>query len=124
MVATNTSADRTHKPLLRRWKYGAIAFLFLEGAWFMLLHPLVPSNGTGFAIELTAGAVVGVVIYLAVKAILRLSAVTKYPTLCRIAAIVVALSVGVAVFVGAYELRTTMSNNFHYWVFPGFTRSP
>ena len=113
------SADFHHMPRLpKRWMYGAIAFLLLEAAWFMLLHPLVPSNWTGFAVELIAGAVVGGAIYLAARAILWLSNRPKYPALRRIASLVVALSVGIAVFLAAYELRTTLSDNFHYWVFP------
>lgn len=119
------STDFSHMPRLpRRWMYGAIAFLLLEAAWFMLLHPLVPSNLIGFAVELVAGAAVGGIIYLAARAIWWLSGQTKYPALCRIAAVVIALSVGIGVFLVAYEFRNTLSSNFHYWVFPGFSRAP
>jgi hypothetical protein len=88
----------------------------------MLLHPLVPSNWIGFVIELVAGAAVGGAIYLAARLIWWLSGQTKHLVLCRIAAVLIALSVGIGVFLAAYELRGTLSHNFHYWVFPGFSR--
>lgn len=92
-------------------------FLLGELAWFALLHPLVPANIKGFAIEFAAGAVVAAVIWCALHGIWWLTARKSNLLLCRIAAVALALSVGVSIFFGAYLLRDTLGANFRYFIF-------
>jgi hypothetical protein len=100
-------------PLVRR----IFALVALEIAWFALLHPLVPSTVTGFAIEFTAGLAVFVGLYLGGSAIMWLSKQTRNVTLCRIAAVAIAVGYGLAVFAVAYAFKATLSTDFHYFVF-------
>jgi hypothetical protein len=91
--------------------------LLLELAWFMWLHPLVPSSWQGFVIELGAGACVIAAVYWAARAIWWISKQQGHLLLWRTVAVGLALSVGVGVFLVAYEFRTTISDNFHYFIF-------
>jgi hypothetical protein len=82
------------------------------------LHPLVPANIEGFAIEFAAGIAVAAVIWCAVHGIWWLTARKSNLLLRRMAAVALALSVGVSIFVGAYLLRATFGANFRYFIFP------
>jgi hypothetical protein len=99
-----------------QWRWLGI-FLLLEAAWFMLLHPLVPSNWQGFLIEVFAGACVIAVVYCAARAIWWISKQQSHLSLWRLVAVVLALGVGLGIFLVAYEFRTTISSNFHYFIF-------
>lgn len=101
-------------PPLWRW---LVIFLLLEAAWFMWLHPLVPSNWVGFVIEFLAGACVMAVICGAALAIWSMSGRRGNLFLWRSVGVVLALGVGVVIFTVAYEFRTTISANFHYFIF-------
>ena len=87
-----------------------------ELGWFALLHPLVPANAEGFAIEFVAGIGVAAVIWCALQGIRWLAERKSNPVLCRIAAVALALSVGVSIFVSAYLLRDTLGTNFRYFI--------
>ena len=101
-------------PPLWRW---LIIFLLLEAAWFMWLHPLVPSNLVGFAIEFLAGTCVMAVMYGAARGIWWMAEKQDNLFLWCSVALVLALGVGVAIFIAAYEFRTWISANFHYFIF-------
>jgi hypothetical protein len=101
-------------PPLLRWSG---IFLLLEAAWFMLLHPLVPSNLRGFATEFFAGASVIALAYGAARAIWWISKQQGYLRLWRAVAVALALGVGVGIFLVAYEFKSTLSENFHYFIF-------
>ena len=101
-------------PPLWRW---LIIFFLLEAAWFMWLHPLVPSNLIGFVIEFLAGVCVMGLMYGAARGIWWMSGQQGNLLLWRSVAAVLALGVGVVIFVVAYEFRTTISANFHYFIF-------
>jgi hypothetical protein len=92
-------------------------FLLGEAGWFALLHPLVPSTPTGFAIEFTAGIAVAAVMWGVVGAIWWLAGRESNSLVCRINAVVLALSVGVVIFATADLFRDTLGTNFRYFIF-------
>ena len=92
-------------------------FLFAELGWFGLLHPLVPANIEGFAIEFAAGIAVAAIVWGAILGIWWLAARKSNLLLCRIAAVALALSVGVSIFLAAYLLRDALGANFRYFIF-------
>jgi hypothetical protein len=92
-------------------------FLLAELGWFGLLHPLVPANIEGFAIEFAAGIAVAAIVWGALQGISWLTARKSNLLLCRMAAVALALSVGVAIFVAAYLLRDGLGANFRYFIF-------
>jgi len=98
------------------WRWLGI-FLLLEAAWFMLVHPLVPSNWMGFATEFFAGASVIALVYGVARAIWWISKQQGHLLLWRALAVALALGVGVAIFLVVYEFKATLSDNFHYFIF-------
>ncbi len=98
------------------WRWTAIV-LGLEAAWFMLVHPLVPSTWKGFAIEVFAGAGVFATGYVAARAIWWIAKQQGHLLLWRVVAVALAFSVGAGIFLAAYEFKATLSDNFHYFIF-------
>ncbi len=91
--------------------------LCLEIVWFSLMAPLFPSNVLGFVIEACAGVCVFLIVYVSAKAITWLSARQSNPKLAKFAAVVIAVCVGLFIFLAAYEFRAQLSDNFHYFLF-------
>lgn len=90
-------------------------FLLGEAAWFALLHPLVPSAPEGFIIEFAAGIAVAAAIWGAIGGMWWLAGRNSNLLICRIAAVALALSVGVVIFLAAYLFRGTLGTHFHCW---------
>ena len=88
-----------------------------EALWFALLHPLVPSTLTGFAMEFAAGIVVAAVIWGTWGGMWWLAGCDSNPVLRRFAAVALSLSVGIAIFLAAYLFRETLGANFQYFIF-------
>jgi hypothetical protein len=88
--------------------------LLTEIVWFSLMAPLFPANILGFLIEVVAGLCVSLILYGSAKAITWLSVRENYPKAAKLGAIIIAVSVGIFIFLVAYKFRALLSNNFHY----------
>jgi hypothetical protein len=101
----------------RSWYFWPVAFLALEVAWFALLHPLVPSTLSGFLFEAVVPLPLALYAWLSVNWIHSLLRMKPTSMLRQALAVVVAVSLGVAIFVGAYLAREFLSSQFHYFIF-------
>jgi hypothetical protein len=97
------------------WYYWPSIVVVIELAWFGLLHPLVPSTFVGFVVE---GLMpIPVLLYgtLAMRWIAWLQADRSIPR--QALAVLIAVSLGAAIFFGAYFARSVLSTQFHYFIF-------
>jgi hypothetical protein len=94
-----------------------VGLLLLEVFWFSLMHPLVPSTLQGFLMEFAAGLCIMLIVYAAWKAIIWLTSQKSHVAVFKLLATTMALSVGILIFVAAYEFRSLLENNFHYFIF-------
>jgi hypothetical protein len=112
-VVGNVSYSSSLRTILKR----LAGILVVEIVWFSLMAPLFPSNLAAFLTEAFAGICVFLIVYWSAKVINRLAAATRYPVLAKVGAAAIALSVGVIIFVVAYEFRLQLTDNFHYFLF-------
>ncbi|HEY2782366.1 MAG TPA: hypothetical protein VGI90_16405 [Steroidobacteraceae bacterium] len=105
-----THADLPSRSILKR----IASVLLMEILWFSLMAPLFPSNSLGFLIEAIAGLCVFLIVYGAAKAITRLLAREFHRQLAKFGAATIAVSVGIFIFLAAYEFRALLSDNFRY----------
>lgn len=98
------------------WYYWVIIVVGIELAWFGLLHPLVPTTLSGFIVEALLPIPVPVLLYasLTIWCITRLNA-NRSP-LRQALSVVVAASLGVAIFAAAYFARGFLGAQFHYFI--------
>lgn len=99
------------------WTRRVGIFVLIEIGWFGLLFPLVPSTLAGLAIALISGALVTGVLWATALGMCWLAGGESHSLLRRSTALVLAVSVGVAIFAAAYLYRDTLSSNFHHFLF-------
>lgn len=113
MAGNTMRADLSSRAILKR----IAGVLLMEILWFSLMAPLFPSNSLGFVIEAVAGICVFLIVYGSAKAITLLSARDTHPRLAKLGAATIVVSVGIFIFLAAYEFRAQLSDNFHYFLF-------
>lgn len=96
-----------------RWiAAGLVAELLL---WFGWMYPLVPITTLGWMVAVVSGILVGLCAALCVSIILWLQRQKKFVWLCRIAGVVVAVSLGLGIFTAAYSARDFFGQNLSYF---------
>ena len=113
MAGRDVSAVFSSRSILKRMA----GVLLIEIVWFSLMAPLFPSNISGIVIEAVAGICVFLIVYGSAKAITWLLARETYPKIAKLGAGIMAVSVGIFLFLAAYEFRALLSDNFHYFLF-------
>jgi hypothetical protein len=114
MARMKTIEEFRRKPFPMSWPKRLGLVLTLELAWFMLLHPLLPSTLGGFVVEFSAGLIVFAFVYGAVRLVILLMSLPLNRVLSAAASITIAVGVGAAIFGAAYWCRIIMESNFSY----------
>ena len=83
-----------------------------ELCWFALLHPLVPVTMRGAVVEALLPLLIVGYIYLVVHALLWLADAPLSMALRRLVALVLVLSVGLAIFAVVYTTQHLLSHEF------------
>jgi hypothetical protein len=106
--------DQLLNALPRSW-VGRFAFLLLFLlAWFALQYPLVPTTALGFAVNVAFALLVIGYGVLALRSIDWLSETGLNRNIKNALGVILAASVGVAIFIGAYSSRDFLSTNFGF----------
>ncbi|HEY6621100.1 MAG TPA: hypothetical protein VIY68_16255 [Steroidobacteraceae bacterium] len=98
----------------RPWYFWVAVFLACELGWFALLHPLVPSSMAGFAVEAVLLLPIAGYAFLAVKCISWLRPQRSFVR--QGLTVVIACSLGIAIFVSAYFARDFLAGQYHYFI--------
>ncbi len=91
---------------------GAVGVLVL---WFSWLYPLVPVTTVGWVAAVGSGLIVGVWAVLCISAVLWLRRQSQFVWVCKLAGILIAVSLGAGIFATAYFLQVFLTQNFSYF---------
>jgi hypothetical protein len=97
---------------LNRWVTWIVGAAGAELCWFALLHPLVPITMRAGVVEALLPLLIVGYIYLVVRALLWLADAPLSMALRRLVALLLVLSVGLAVFAIVYTAQQLLSNEF------------